>query len=245
MKRCAPADLRNQLVADADGFLGNNIVCYPTQQMNRSDLPEIYKSPVFYLLDQRRGLHVETLNREVYRKNYTVSRRSRLLGFFRKDWEWSVAGAYCLTSPDLGLRPMTTPTPSWCAYYLPWISDKITQITLGDGADLFFNATMDGCSFGWAAKANQTVSVAHANLCNIEGMTEDATAAELRNLNPDFSIYGPSRYRAFGDQAKCSLVGVRVQGRWRLYSQVYTEDMSSEGDVVRYAYKICNVSRLM
>ena len=69
MKSCTPADLRNQLVVDADGFLGNSIICYPTQQMNRFDLPETYKSPVFHLLDQRRGLHVETVNREVYRKN--------------------------------------------------------------------------------------------------------------------------------------------------------------------------------
>lgn len=76
-----------------------------------------------------------------------------------------VRGMKVMTT-ERGVHSVTAATgqdaPALTAYYLPWETNKSYSMTLGDRADFFFTAPMNGCAF-FATGDRATPTVYHSN----------------------------------------------------------------------------------
>lgn len=192
--------------ADPDGFFQRNAVYWwgaPTSPSGWSE----YSRP----FEQRGGLRAPGVPRPL---RFSVSRKDAPVEHYVSGWRggWVGDGAAYEIMMDQG-------GDGW-GYFLPWNTDFGYSSVLGPRADLFFNALMDGCSFGCVAGPNQTVKVSHHNIQNSFGDTDHhAMTDTLRTYGYD-NTFARNDYRgADGGNGMGFVTGVRVNLTWRIYAQ--------------------------
>ncbi|WP_372396102.1 hypothetical protein [Azospirillum sp. HJ39] len=115
------------------------------------------------------------------------------------------------------------------AYFLPWNVDSGYSLSIGANATLFFNAMMNGCSFGWSA-GNGIVRVAHHNIQDANGATDNG--AMLQSLAGYAGRYMRNDYRLTqGGTGQSTVVGARVNGQWQIWAQIITTDGGGTFDI--------------
>jgi hypothetical protein len=120
------------------------------------------------------------------------------------------------------------------AYWVPWSANSAWSVQLGDQADYFFTATMDGCSLAISSGANPIVT--HGNYRNVQDPTKVSvvrTLAEMTNhhnttlgsdvgrtlLKSDYAATHAEK--TAGTNYLVTVVGFRdtVRNSWRFYYQ--------------------------
>ncbi|MBF5096393.1 hypothetical protein F1643_20510 [Azospirillum sp. INR13] len=144
----------------------------------------------------------------------TVRYRGNLYG-------WYTDGRMYQVEPDGG--------GDGTAYFLPWKVDSGYSLTIGANASLFFNAMMNGCSFGWSA-GNGIVRVAHHNIQDANGATDNG--AMLQSLSGYAGRYLRNDYRLVeGGAGQSTVIGVRVNGQWQIWAQIITSTVGGTFDI--------------
>lgn len=125
---------------------------------------------------------------------------------------------------------MSNQNPSFNAYWCPYESNDVQQVTLGNQADYMFTAKMDGCTFGvGSANPDGSRTVCHANVGGKGHDQLDLIKASASFQNDGgLSYLGPAAYRfqtgtEMYTQATTFGIRVPVEGRgnqWKFYSQV-------------------------
>ncbi|WP_370979801.1 hypothetical protein [Agaribacterium sp. ZY112] len=109
------------------------------------------------------------------------------------------------------------------AYYLPFMNNDFRTMTLGDKADYFFTDTMNGCSF--ACGPGKSPKIGHFNRVSGQNDVIDQNAID-RDIQGQFpggvlkSLTKTDYKAGIGDAA--SLFGIRKNGIWHFYYQVYS-----------------------
>ena len=130
------------------------------------------------------------------------------------------------------------PLPLFNAYWCPYQSNQLRQITLGGEAEYMFTAKMDGCSFGVGTPVvGGGVTVAHVN--DVGG---GHTQMELLKGAASFGVrgsgltgyLGPGAYRHKVDQgqvkSQSTTFGMRdSMGNWRFFAQICTVTTLGDG----------------
>ncbi|CAO3375333.1 hypothetical protein [Azospirillum argentinense] len=250
MTHIPTAELRNQLFMNAEGFLRQNVVHYPL----RDGYPNDEHTQVF---QRRCVVTADRLARNSTDQGVpircTVKSRStglrKIAGYFKDSKKWIDADAVIDVSPsfyinisELG-KSIRTET---CSYFLPWIKEGITEVHLRHDAGLFFNSLMTGCSFGWRVESDGTVKAVHSNLIKQLNTTQQDVQNQIIQRLPMCRVLMADDYRAYGDGAVCSIVGVLINRTWNLYAQTYTKEDGNDPAFkgIETIYRILNVRRL-
>lgn len=115
------------------------------------------------------------------------------------------------------------------AYFLPYIENKISVITLGDKADVFITPPLTGCSIIVTQRKGVT-KVYHLNARDNEGLITEESIVELMEAIPseeqenilfalhklDYAQYKPDRPITF--------IGVRNENQWTFHYQIQTKE---------------------
>lgn len=223
MAKIAGQVLRQRLLGDPLGYLKNNIVVFPASDVSSSawDMAVAGAIAPGGIAGDAPLLFTGEEMSDTHDVKYKVGPEGK--------------GACVQVKVDAG--------GDAAAYFLPWAYDSQYYVDLRLRADLFFNANMDGCAFGWTVNQDGTVKVAHSN---IEGSTGTDRAAMKEALKGYQYQFMPQDYRDLGgqNQGKCAIVGVlEKETRWSLYAQVYNKSFEGKDSLV-FTYTIQEVRKL-
>ncbi|MCK7595842.1 hypothetical protein M0G74_01000 [Microbulbifer sp. CAU 1566] len=109
------------------------------------------------------------------------------------------------------------------AYYLPFMNNDFRVMNLGNAADFFFTDTMNGCSF--ACGAGNPPKIGHFN--RVSGpndmIDQNAIDGDISGQFPGGVLKSLKKTDYKNDVGEAaSLVGVRTNGTWAFYYQVYS-----------------------
>lgn len=205
------------LATDAGAFLKRHIVAF---FMPNGMTPALWAQRVNGAAVNVQG-HRPSIFQVTQVANANVHHRGRVYG-------WSGGGNFYQVSPN-GAGDGT-------AYFLPWNVDSAYSLVIGNNASLFFNALMNGCSFGWNP-GNGTVRVAHHNIRSSQGSTDNAAMLDAMSGYQGRLMRDDYRNLANGS-GQATVIGVRVNGQWQIWSQVFSRPSPGR-------YNILSVRRLL
>lgn len=196
--------LKAALVADPAGFLATTVIQFDLANGIAPHAWEDETRASRMIGPMLPNVHRPMRFRSTYRDSFTVEYGNGQNG-------WARGGDFYHVTPDGAGDQM--------AYFLPWRTDSGYSLVIGADAPLFFNAMMDGCSFGWTAGPNGTIRVAHHNIQGDDGRTDNAQM--LQSLGMYQNRFMRNDYRNFGEgYGSCSIIGARGTNGWRIYAQV-------------------------
>lgn len=212
--------LRTALVNDPAGFLASTVIQFDLANgisphgWQQSTAGSLMIGPTLP------SVHRPMRFRSTHRDSFNVEYRNGQNG-------WATDGDFYHVTPDGGGELL--------AYFLPWRADSGYSLVIGADAQLFFNAMMDGCSFGWTIGPNGTIRVAHHNIQGDDELTNNAQM--LQSLGMYQNRFIRDDYRHFdGGYGSCSIIGARGNNGWRIYAQVLSGGFGN--------YRIEQVDRL-
>jgi hypothetical protein len=157
------------------------------------------------------------------------------------------------------------------AYYLPWGSDKAYSIKLGQEADLFITAQLNGCGIG-VCETPDGVTVVHQNLTEnakdankwfseyftakgeeqylqrnqeyLSQQREESLNALMRDIeDAGGQVIGSATLseKDYDTAAKASVFGVRRDGQWHIYVNCKDKESGIFKTTVLYSQKSAQV----
>jgi hypothetical protein len=111
------------------------------------------------------------------------------------------------------------------AYICNYVAREAHSVALGNAAGFCFTTTMNGCTFGIGMAApDGTVLVTHANTGGQAAPQRQQVTGEMQRHGAALDgMLEPSLYRNFapGRNMIISTFGVRANGGWKFYYQLY------------------------